>query len=145
MTVVVALVMLVLLPDTPQKTVFLNKHKRKVAEYRILKSKAGTDETGVFRWDQVWMAFRDPQTWLLLLYKFSTCLCNAAITSVSPLHIPYSRILSSLTSFRACLSKASASHASNPCSCKCPSAQPRSYSYASRPASPHSSRERASS
>lgn len=47
-TAVVALVMLVLLPDSIQKTVFLNKHERKVAEYRILKSKAGADETGVF-------------------------------------------------------------------------------------------------
>lgn len=97
-TAVVALVMLVLLPDSIQKTVFLNKHERKVAEYRILKSKAGADETGVFKWDQAWIALRDPQTWLLVLFKFSTSICNAAITSVSPSylipHTSYLRILS---------------------------------------------------
>ncbi|KAL4783345.1 MFS general substrate transporter [Aspergillus varians] len=78
---------LVLLPDTPRKTIFLNKAEREIAHHRILKSKAGSNETGVFNWDQAWIALRDPQTWFLFLYTFAVNLCNGGITSFSAIII----------------------------------------------------------
>ncbi|KAL3459466.1 major facilitator superfamily domain-containing protein [Aspergillus heterothallicus] len=86
-TAAIGFVILVLLPDTPQKTIFLNKSERKIAHQRILKSKAGSNETGVFKWSQAWLALRDPQTWCLFLYTFTVNLCNGGITSFNAIII----------------------------------------------------------
>lgn len=74
--------LLVLLPDTPKNAIFLTKTERAIAVQRTLKNKTGTMDTGSFKWDQAWLAVRDPQTWLIVLYTFSVNLCNGGITSV---------------------------------------------------------------
>ncbi|KAL2872411.1 MFS transporter [Aspergillus lucknowensis] len=86
-TAAIGFFVLVLLPDTPLKTIFLTKPERTIAHQRILKSKAGVNETGVFRWDQAWLALRDPQTWFLFLYTFAVNLCNGGLTSFSAIII----------------------------------------------------------
>ncbi|KAL2810160.1 major facilitator superfamily domain-containing protein [Aspergillus granulosus] len=86
-TAAIGFVILVLLPDTPLKTIFLNQAERRIAHQRILKSKAGSNETGVFKWEQAWLALRDPQTWFLFLYTFTVNLCNGGITSFNAIII----------------------------------------------------------
>jgi sugar phosphate permease len=81
-TCALGFVTLILLPDRTDKTIFLNKTERKIAHQRIMKSKAGSNQTGVFVWSQAWLALRDPQTWCLFLYTFTVNLCNGGLTSV---------------------------------------------------------------
>ncbi|KAF5863256.1 hypothetical protein ETB97_010378 [Aspergillus alliaceus] len=79
--------LVVLLPDSPQKTIFLTKTERSIAVQRTLKNKTGVMDGGDFKWNQAWLALRDPQTWFLVLYTFSVNLCNGGITSFSSIII----------------------------------------------------------
>lgn len=72
----------VLLPDTPKNAIFLTESERAIAVQRTLKNKTGTMDTGDFKWNQVWLCLRDPQTWFLVLYTFCVNLANGGITSV---------------------------------------------------------------
>jgi MFS family permease len=74
--------LIVLLPDSPQKAIFLTKTERPIAVQRTLSNKTGVMDGGEFKWNQAWLALRDPQTWFLVLYTFSVNLCNGGITSV---------------------------------------------------------------
>lgn len=80
-------VLLAFLPDSPAKAVFLKKPERTVALQRTLKNKTGVMDTGKFRWGQVLMAIKDPQTWCLVLYTFCVNLCNGGVTSFSSIII----------------------------------------------------------
>lgn len=73
-----------LLPDSPKNAIFLKEKERAIALQRTLKNKTGIMDVGTFKWNQVWMAFKDPQTWFLVLYNFCVNLCNGGITSVCP-------------------------------------------------------------
>ncbi|OQE27795.1 hypothetical protein PENSTE_c004G08929 [Penicillium steckii] len=75
------------LPDTPAKSIFLNKIEKAVAIQRTLSNKTGVMDTGKFRWGQVWMAIKDPQTWFLVLYTLCVNFCNGGITSFSSIII----------------------------------------------------------
>lgn len=75
------IVLLVLLPDSPAKVLFLNKTEKAIALQRTLKNKTGVMDTGKFKWNQVWMAIKDPQTWFLFLYTLCVNFCNGGITS----------------------------------------------------------------
>ena len=80
-------VLLAFLPDSPAKAIFLNSTEKAVALQRTLSNKTGVLDTGKFRWNQVWMAVKDPQTWFLVLYTFCVNLCNGGITSFSSIII----------------------------------------------------------
>ncbi|RHZ44861.1 uncharacterized protein CDV56_102539 [Aspergillus thermomutatus] len=82
-----SLFLILLLPDTPKSAIFLTKTERAIAVQRTLKNKTGVLDTGSFRWTQVWLALRDPQTWFLVLYTFCVNLCNGGITSFSSIII----------------------------------------------------------
>ena len=71
-----------LLPDSPKNAIFLTETERAIAVQRTLRNKTGVMDTGSFKWDQAFMALKDPQMWLLVLYTFSVCLCNGGITTV---------------------------------------------------------------
>ncbi|KAL3450360.1 major facilitator superfamily domain-containing protein [Aspergillus insuetus] len=86
-TCALGFVTLILLPDSTEKTIFLKKTERKIAHQRIMKSKAGSNQTGVFVWNQAWLALRDPQTWCLFLYTFTVNLCNGGLTSFNAIII----------------------------------------------------------
>ncbi|KAJ5102427.1 hypothetical protein NUU61_004649 [Penicillium alfredii] len=76
-----------LLPDSPVKTIFFNKAEKAIALRRTLKNKTGVMDAGKFKWSQVLMAIKDPQTWFLVLYMFCVNLCNGGITSFSSIII----------------------------------------------------------
>lgn len=80
-TAATGIVLVVLLPDSPAKVLFLNKTEKAVALQRTLKNKTGVMDTGKFKWNQVWLAFKDPQTWFLFLYTLCVNFCNGGITS----------------------------------------------------------------
>ncbi|KAI2855308.1 hypothetical protein CBS63078_4802 [Aspergillus niger] len=86
-TAFISFFLIVLLPDSPKKAIFLTKPERAIAMHRTLANKTGVADEGSFRWDQAWQAIRDPQTWFLVLYTFSVNLCNGGITSFSSIII----------------------------------------------------------
>ncbi|KAL4886717.1 major facilitator superfamily domain-containing protein [Aspergillus karnatakaensis] len=86
-TVVVGTVIFIIIPDKPQKAIFLTKTERAIAIQRTIKNKTGVNDSGRWRWNQVWLTLRDPQTWCLFLYSISTNLANGGITSFSGLII----------------------------------------------------------
>ncbi|EIT74891.1 major facilitator superfamily domain-containing protein [Aspergillus flavus] len=86
-TAAISIFLVILLPDSPQKAIFLTKTERTIAVQRTLKNKTGVMEGGDFKWNQAWLAVRDPQTWFLVLYTFSVNLCNGGVTSFSSIII----------------------------------------------------------
>ncbi|KAJ5371514.1 uncharacterized protein N7496_007606 [Penicillium cataractarum] len=81
------LILFVFLPDSPAKVMFFNKTEKSVALQRTLQNKTGVMDTGKFRWGQVLMAIKDPQTWFLVLYTLCVNFCNGGITSFSSIII----------------------------------------------------------
>ncbi|GAB1208468.1 hypothetical protein APSETT445_007218 [Aspergillus pseudonomiae] len=84
-TAAISVFLVILLPDSPQKAIFLTKTERTIAVQRTLKNKTGVMDGGEFKWNQAWLAIRDPQTWFLVLYTFSVNLCNGGVTSIKSL------------------------------------------------------------
>ncbi|KAE8416404.1 major facilitator superfamily domain-containing protein [Aspergillus pseudocaelatus] len=83
-----ALILCLLLPDSPAKASFLSDSERRIAVQRTLQNKTGsTAVTEEFLWDQVIDAIRDPQAWLLILYTFCVNLANGGLTSFSTIII----------------------------------------------------------
>lgn len=80
-------VLFAFLPDSPAKVVFFNKTEKAIALQRTLKNKTGVMDTGKFKWSQVWMAIKDPQTWFLVLYTLCVNFCNGGLTSFSSIII----------------------------------------------------------
>ncbi|CAG8183435.1 unnamed protein product [Penicillium olsonii] len=75
------------LPDSPAKAIFLKPTERAVAVQRTLKNKTGVMDQGKFKWNQVWMAVKDPQMWFLVLYTLCVNFCNGGLTSFSAIII----------------------------------------------------------
>ena len=65
------------------KARFLNERDKRLAIQRTLGNKTGVMDEDQFRMDQMWKAFRDPQSWSVSLYTFSINICNGKITTVS--------------------------------------------------------------
>lgn len=76
------IILLILLPDSPAKAIFLNKKQRAIAVQRTRENKTGLLDFDYFRWHQVRQAFLDPQVWLLVLYTFTSNLANGGLTTV---------------------------------------------------------------
>ncbi|KAJ5662977.1 hypothetical protein N7507_003708 [Penicillium longicatenatum] len=86
-TAAYGIILAVFLPDSPAKVVFFNKTEKAIALQRTLSNKTGVMDVGKFRWNQVLMAIKDPQTWCLVLYTLCVNLCNGGITSFSSIII----------------------------------------------------------
>jgi MFS family permease len=80
-----AVLLFFFLPDSPANAVFLRKNERAIALHRTLENKTGVLDAGKFQKRQVWLALKDPQAWLLVVYTFCVNLCNGGVTTVSPL------------------------------------------------------------
>jgi MFS family permease len=80
-------VLFLTLPDSPVKAIFLKPNERAIAVQRTLKNKTGVMDQGNFRWNQVWMAVKDLQTWFLVLYTLCVNFCNGGLTSFSAIII----------------------------------------------------------
>jgi hypothetical protein len=66
---------------------FFSKTEKSIALQRTLQNKTGVMDTGKFRWGQVLMAIKDPQTWFLVFYTLCVNFCNGGITSFSSIII----------------------------------------------------------
>lgn len=82
MTAAYGIVLLVLLPDSPNRAKFLTPEERTLVIHRTTENKTGVLDEGKFNTSQMWEAFRDPQAWLLVLYTFVVNIPNGGITSV---------------------------------------------------------------
>ncbi|CRG86947.1 putative transporter C460,05 [Talaromyces islandicus] len=78
-----AVILFLLLPDSPANAVFLRKNERAIALQRTLENKTGILDAGKFQRRQVWLALKDPQAWLLVAYTFCVNLCNGGVTTFS--------------------------------------------------------------
>ncbi|KUL85046.1 hypothetical protein ZTR_07774 [Talaromyces verruculosus] len=78
-----AIVLYLLLPDSPANALFLKKDERAIAIQRTLENKTGILDAGKFQTKQVLLALKDPQAWLLVTYMFCVNLCNGGITTFS--------------------------------------------------------------
>ncbi|KAH8691601.1 putative allantoate permease [Talaromyces proteolyticus] len=78
-----AVIMFFFLPDSPANAIFLKKHERAIALQRTLANKTGILDAGKFQKSHVWLALKDPQAWLLVVYTFCVNLCNGGITTFS--------------------------------------------------------------
>lgn len=70
-SILVALVSYIVLPEWPKNTRFLSEEEREMAEYRVLVSNGGHDETVGGTWDGVRDAVKDPFTWMFCLMHFA--------------------------------------------------------------------------
>lgn len=78
-----AIVLFILLPDSPTKAVFLTRHEREIAVQRTLANKTGVmDSNASFKWSQAREAFLDPQTWFLILNCFACNVANGGLITV---------------------------------------------------------------
>lgn len=84
-----ALVLYLLLPDSPLNAIFLKKHERAIAIQRTLENKTGILDAGKFQTKEVFLALRDPQAWLLVTYTICVNLCNGGVTTVSLMPTPF--------------------------------------------------------
>jgi MFS family permease len=82
-----ALMLFAFLPDSPATALFLSKTEKAIAVQRTLENKTGVMDTGKFKWKQVRMALKDPQTWFLVLYTLCVNFCNGGLTSFSAIII----------------------------------------------------------
>lgn len=70
-SIVVALVSYLVLPEWPKNTRFLSEEEREMAQYRVLVSNGGHDETVGGTWEGVRDAAKDPFTWMFCLMHFA--------------------------------------------------------------------------
>lgn len=70
-SIVVALGAFWLLPSWPHNTKFLSDQEREMAQYRILVSNGGLEETVGGTWDGVKDAVREPYTWIFCMMHFA--------------------------------------------------------------------------
>lgn len=82
----VALQILFLLPETPEKAHFLTKSEKQRIAQRLREDQAGTG-VKVFRWRSALEAFGDLQTWLLVLLTILILIPSGVITTFSAILI----------------------------------------------------------
>ncbi|KAL5002817.1 major facilitator superfamily domain-containing protein [Aspergillus recurvatus] len=70
-SILVAIASFIFLPAWPHNTLFLSDEEREMAQYRVLLSNGGVDETVGGTWDGLRDAVKDPFTWLFCLMHFS--------------------------------------------------------------------------
>src|SRR6187402_2454122 len=81
-TILYGILLLILLPDSPNQAKFLTPQERTVVLHRTLENKTGIMDEGKFKVAQMWEALRDPQAWLLALYTLSVNIPNGGVNSV---------------------------------------------------------------
>jgi sugar phosphate permease len=81
-TLVWAVVLLIFLPDTPDKARFLDEPQQTQAVDRIRSNQTGMKDNH-FKWDQVREVVQDPNVLLLMVYQLTFSIPNGAHTTVS--------------------------------------------------------------
>ncbi|KAH8883468.1 MFS general substrate transporter [Thozetella sp. PMI_491] len=74
------------MPETPNKTPFLNEREQAIAVHRVAQNMMGIKS---YQWKsyQIWHAVKDPKTWLILAFVLFTQLPNGGLTSFGSLVI----------------------------------------------------------
>lgn len=80
LTVVLGIVLLVFLPDSPRTARFLSEPDRALAVERIKGNQTGIGNK-THKWPQVKEALLDPLTWLYCLYSVALSIFNGGVTS----------------------------------------------------------------
>ncbi|KAK1460520.1 hypothetical protein CCUS01_08867 [Colletotrichum cuscutae] len=72
---------------TPREVRWLNEEEKKAAMARVIVNQTGPDrqKRSEFKWDQVWLTFRDPQTYFFFFVTIINALPNGANTTFSKL------------------------------------------------------------
>lgn len=70
-SIVVAVASFIFLPAWPHNTRFLSEEESQMAQYRVLVSNGGRDETVGGTWDGLKDAVKDPFTWFFCLMHFA--------------------------------------------------------------------------
>jgi MFS family permease len=70
-SILVAIAAFFLLPNWPHNTKWLTEQEREIAQYRILLSNGGYEETQGGTWDGVKAAIKEPFTWMFCGLHFS--------------------------------------------------------------------------
>lgn len=84
--ILVSLLVLFVLPETPAKAKFLTEAEKQRVYERLTQDQAGVGEK-VFRWCSVLEAFADLQTWLLVLLTILITIPSGVITTFSAILI----------------------------------------------------------
>lgn len=84
--ILVSLLVLFVLPETPAKAKFLTESEKQRVYERLIQDQAGVGEK-VFRWRSVLEAFADLQTWLLVLLTILITIPSGVITTFSAILI----------------------------------------------------------
>lgn len=84
--ILVSLLVLFVLPETPAKANFLNEAEKQRIVQRLRQDQAGVGAK-VFRWRSVLEAFADLQTWLLVLLTILITIPSGVITTFSAILI----------------------------------------------------------
>ena len=69
-SIIVTGISFAILPGWPHEATFLTDQEREMAEYRVLLSNGGRDESVGGTWDGLKEAVKDPFTWLFCLMHF---------------------------------------------------------------------------
>lgn len=80
-TLVWAVVLIIFLPDTPEKARFLNEEQRIEAINRIRSNHTGM-KNNTFKWEHVREVLTDRNVLLLMLFQFTFSIPNGAYTTV---------------------------------------------------------------
>ncbi|KAI3532842.1 hypothetical protein CSPX01_13177 [Colletotrichum filicis] len=72
---------------TPREVRWLNEEEKKAAMARFIVNQTGSDrqKRSEFKWDQVWLTFRDPQTYFFFFVTIMNALPNGTNTTFSKL------------------------------------------------------------
>lgn len=97
-SILVALGAYFVLPGWPHEADFFTEQEREMAQYRVLRSNGGHDETVGGTWDGLKDAVRDPFTWLFCLMHFGLVTAQSfkdflpSVSKLFSLEIPYRRL-----------------------------------------------------
>ncbi|KAF4968679.1 hypothetical protein FSARC_3965 [Fusarium sarcochroum] len=72
---------------TPREVRWLSEEEKRAAIARVMSNQTGSDreKRSEFKWDQVWIAFKDPQTYFFFFITIINALPNGANTTFSKL------------------------------------------------------------
>ncbi|KUL83733.1 hypothetical protein ZTR_08642 [Talaromyces verruculosus] len=86
-TMLVGIITVFLLPDSPAKAWFYSKEERKLATMRTAHNQTGISTINTWKVAHVLEVLRDPKYWVVAIYVVAQSITNAGITNFNPLII----------------------------------------------------------
>uniref|UniRef100_A0A093VJ93 Putative transporter n=1 Tax=Talaromyces marneffei PM1 TaxID=1077442 RepID=A0A093VJ93_TALMA len=86
-TMLVGIITIFLLPDSPNKAWFYSKDERKLATMRTAHNQTGISTINTWKVAHVREVLRDPKYWCVAIYVVAQSITNAGITNFNPLII----------------------------------------------------------